>query len=359
MRDQQRNILPPFPESGNAQAQHVQPEIQIAAEIALHYGLLQIAVGGRENADIDWHAPRPAHWTNLLLLNRAQHLGLQIHRQLAHFVEEDGPALGHGQEPVFRLIGAGESALDMTEEFAFDQRRHQRSAIYRNERLVAEWSRVVNGARYHFLARPALAQYQHRMHAVGGLGDDAVELLHLRRPSNDAAEPLFRFHLLAQNAVLGLELQVAAHALQQQLEFVQAEGLGHIVVGAMLHGLHRRLDGSVPGYNDHNRLRPAILDPAQGLQPAGAGQAQIQQHRVKALQVEQAVGMFRGISHEYRVAERLRHLAAGFTNRALVVHDEQVEKVGRLQLWSADDRAEGSCGRHGVSFLFFVGRVFR
>ena len=98
------------------------------------------------------------------------------------------------------------------------------------------------------------------MRAVRRLGDDAVELLHLRRAADDGAEAFLALHLLAQDAVLAGELQVAEHAVQDQAQLFQVEGLGDVVVGALLHRLHRRLHAGVAGHDDDDRLRTPPLD---------------------------------------------------------------------------------------------------
>ncbi len=204
------------------------------------------------------------------LLQRAQQLGLQIDRQLADFVQKHGAALGDRQQPVLGFIGAGEGALDVAEQLALDQGRNQRAAVHRNKRLVAVRPGVVNRARHQLLAGAALAQDQHRMRAVRRLGDDAVKLLHLRRAADDRAEAFLGLDLLAQDAVFAGELQMPDHALQQQPKLFQVERLGDIVVGAVLHRLHRRLHGGVAGDDDDHGLRTAALDLAQNLQPAGS-----------------------------------------------------------------------------------------
>ena len=83
-------------------------------------------------------------------------------------------AFSGGHQSVLGADGSGERTLNITEQFAFDQGRHQRSAIHRNERPVAQRPRMVNRARNQFLAGAALAQDQHRMCARRSLGDDAV-----------------------------------------------------------------------------------------------------------------------------------------------------------------------------------------
>ena len=270
--------------------------------------------------------------TNLLFLDRAQHFGLQIDRKFSDFVEKNGSSFGHGHEPVFGLVGAGERALHVAEQFTLDQGGHERSAIDRDERLVAEGTGIVNGARHHLFAGAALAQNQHRVHAVGGLGDDAIELFHFRGAADDAAESLFGLHLLAQQTVLRLQLQVAGHALQQQLQFVETEGLGHVVIGAILHGLHGRLHGAIAGHHDDDGLGPPVLDAPQRVESACARQAQIEQHGIKGLGVEQAVSVLGGIGYIGGVSERLRDFAASLADGSFIVHNQKVKKIGGFDL---------------------------
>ena len=194
---------------GNAQAKNVEPEIQVAAESAFGHSLLQNAVGGSQDADVDGNAARAADRTNFLFLNRAQEFGLEVDGKLADFVEKHSATFGDGEQSFLGLIGAGEGAFDIAEEFALDQRGHQRTAVDGDERLVVERSGVVNGARDHFFAGAAFAENQHRVGAVGGFGDDAVELLHLRGAADDAAVTLLGFELLAQHAVFGFQLEVS------------------------------------------------------------------------------------------------------------------------------------------------------
>ncbi len=53
----------------------------------------------------------------------------------ADFVEEDGAAVGDFEQAAFVLIGAGERALNVAEEFAFEQRLWKCAAVDGDERL--------------------------------------------------------------------------------------------------------------------------------------------------------------------------------------------------------------------------------
>jgi hypothetical protein len=50
----------------------------------------------------------------------------------------------------------------------------------------------VNGARNQLFAYAALAQDQHRMRALRDLGQDAIELVHLRAAADHVAQALSR-----------------------------------------------------------------------------------------------------------------------------------------------------------------------
>ena len=149
------------------------------------------------------------------------------------------PPSAIASSPSLGFVAPGEGAAHVAEQFAFDQRRHERSAVDGNERLVAENAGEVNRLRDQLLACAAFAQNQHRMHALSGFRDDAVKLLHLRRAPDDVAEPLPRLDGFAQHAVLRLQTQMPRHPLQQQTQFFHAEGLGDVVVSAILHCLNR------------------------------------------------------------------------------------------------------------------------
>ena len=119
-------------------AQNIETEIQVAPESAFGHRLLQIAVGGCQDTNVDGNAARASHRTNFLFLNGPQKFGLKVDRKFADFVEKYGSAFGDGQQSVFGLIGTGERSTDIAEQLAFNQRGDKRAAVDGNERLVAK-----------------------------------------------------------------------------------------------------------------------------------------------------------------------------------------------------------------------------
>src|SRR5580658_7726003 len=164
-------------------------DVEVAPECALHHGLLQITVGGRQDANVDESRPGAADRANFLFLYGTQQLGLEIDGKFSDFIEEHGSAFGDGRQPL-GLGGAGEGTSDVAEKRTLDQSGHQGSAIDRNKGLVAERTGIVDGARHRSLASATFAQDQNRVRAVRRSRDDAVELLHFE--SSTAAESRFR-----------------------------------------------------------------------------------------------------------------------------------------------------------------------
>ena len=97
MSGEQRNVFAAIAKRRNAQADHVQPVVEVLAKAALFDHSRQIAIGGGEDTNLDGNAVRSTHRPNLFFLQGAQQLGLQIEGQLADLVEKHGPAIGRGQ----------------------------------------------------------------------------------------------------------------------------------------------------------------------------------------------------------------------------------------------------------------------
>ena len=72
----------------------------------------------------------------LPLLEHAQELGLERERHLADLVEEQGAAVGHLELAGLARHGAGEGALLVAEELAFEQGLGERGAVDGDERLA-------------------------------------------------------------------------------------------------------------------------------------------------------------------------------------------------------------------------------
>ena len=98
--------------------QHVDAVEEVLAEAArLHVGG-EVAVRRGDDAHVDLDVLRVAEAPDVLLLQHAQELHLQVERQLADLVEEERAAVGLLEEAAPVGDGVGERALLVAEELA-------------------------------------------------------------------------------------------------------------------------------------------------------------------------------------------------------------------------------------------------
>ena len=143
--------------------------------------LLEVGVGGRDDAHIDLDLLPPADALDDLVLQEAQQLDLQRMRQIADLVEEQRALIGALDLADGLLHRAGEGAALVAEQLAFQQVLRDRAAVDGDERLLGARPEVVQRLRQRLLAGAAFAQQQHRHVGRGELFDIAADLQHRLR----------------------------------------------------------------------------------------------------------------------------------------------------------------------------------
>ena len=124
--------------------------------------LVQVAIGGRDDAHIDLHRPLGADRIDFAFLQRAQQLDLHVEPQLADLVEEQRAAIGFLEFAQMLVGGAGEGALLVAEQDAFDQVLGDGAAIDGDEGLAGALRAALDGARDQLLADAEFAFDQDR-----------------------------------------------------------------------------------------------------------------------------------------------------------------------------------------------------
>ena len=81
-----------------------------------------------------WATRRGADRLDFAGFEEAEEERLHAQAHLADFVEEEGAAVGHLQLAAFVAVGAGEAALDVSEELRFEERLGQAGAVDGDER---------------------------------------------------------------------------------------------------------------------------------------------------------------------------------------------------------------------------------
>ena len=244
---QHGNILPPLPQGRNADLHHVQAVEQVLPEGALGHLLLQVPVGGGDDAHIHLNVPQAAHPLEAPVLQKGQQLGLHGQGQLANLVQEHGSPVGQLHQALFSLIGPGKGPLFIAEELRLQQCVGDGAAVDLHQRGLPPGTAVVDGVDHHPLARSRLSADK-QVHVVV-LGQD----LHI---AADAADGLALSHdlagLLAHQLQAAPPLQLVQAAVDDKVHLFQIEGLLDVVAGPPLHCLHRLGHGAVGG--DHDDL---------------------------------------------------------------------------------------------------------
>src|SRR5262245_47889585 len=92
--DQQRNIFHTLAQRRNLQREDVEPVVEIPAESAFRHSGLQIAISGRNYADVYGNRVRAPDALQFTLLQHPQEGDLGFRRDVADLVQKDGPAIG-------------------------------------------------------------------------------------------------------------------------------------------------------------------------------------------------------------------------------------------------------------------------
>src|SRR5262249_62179892 len=141
--------------------------VEVLAKPVLLDRRLQVAVGRRDEADVEWHLLLAADRTDGPLLERTEELRLERERQVTDLVEQERPAVRLDEQTRVRAPGVGEGAARVAEQLALEERLRHRSAVHADERAAAAAALAMERARDDFLAGPALARHEHRRVSVG------------------------------------------------------------------------------------------------------------------------------------------------------------------------------------------------
>ena len=231
MVHQEGNILAPLPERRHLELNDVEPVKEIFPERVFPDLLFEVAVRGGDDPDVGLLVGDPPDPPEFLFLQDAQQLSLELERHLADFVKKEGPTFRLFEETGPVDNGPGEGALLVAEELALHERLGDRAAVHRHKRLVLPRAVVVDGPGDEFLASAAFPEDQDVGHAGGDLFDEPVEVAHLLALADETAEAEPLLHLLAQPLVFTLEIALLQGVADQNLDFLDLERLGNVVVG--------------------------------------------------------------------------------------------------------------------------------
>ncbi len=187
-RDQSREIALALAQRRDVDLDDREPIVQIAAKAAARDLGEHVAMGRRDDADVELLGLAATERDHLARLEHAQELGLETDRQITDLVEEQRAAIRRGERTDALGRRTGERALGVTEQVALDQRLGARAAVERDERPGLPRRVIVDAARHQLLAGAALAEEQHRRGRLRRALEDREHLAHRVRAAVEPAE---------------------------------------------------------------------------------------------------------------------------------------------------------------------------
>ena len=180
-------------------------------------------------------------------------------------------AVIRGQRPRLGRDGTGKGPFHVSEELALQQRFRQRAAVDRNKGHARPRTVRMNGPGHEFLPGSAFPADQHVALGVRHLTDDLEHLLNGLALPDDLRQGRLASDLSFQEQVLGGETPFLQRVPNDELDLLDFEGLGQVVVRPHLHGFHGRLRRCKRRNNQHDRFGRGFLDSLENLEPPDLG----------------------------------------------------------------------------------------
>src|SRR5215831_18376460 len=177
-------IIPALPQWKQNNGKDAETVVQIAAELTSGDAVLQITVGGGNDAYVGLNGLVTPYTFKLLCLQDPQDLRLGQRRHIADLIEKERAARTLLKlADAFTLCTRKRSSL-MAKQLAFQQRFGDGGTVDGQERGGGPLAVMVNRPRHQLFARASLAAYEHSdvlwRHPANGL----VHILHGRTPTH-------------------------------------------------------------------------------------------------------------------------------------------------------------------------------
>src|SRR6266566_140029 len=191
--DECGDVFLPFAQGWHDEWEYAQAVIEVAAKCAGGHHLVQIAVGGRHQADVHSNRADIPQPLELLFLKHAQKLGLELERDVPNFIEEDRAAVRQLEPADTLRDGPCKGAALVAKQLRFKETGGDRCTIHFYKRVLAPGAQIVNSAGDQFFSRAGLSLDEH-----GGIGrSHGFDLLQDGAQRWAFAHNFFEIHLRA------------------------------------------------------------------------------------------------------------------------------------------------------------------
>jgi putative methionine-R-sulfoxide reductase with GAF domain len=211
---------------------------------------MQVAVGGANDANVDFDRVCVADALELALLEHAQQLHLHRRAHCAHFIEKQSALVRLLEPALTRADRARKRPTHMAEELGLEKRFGDRSAIERDETLRPARAVVMNRPRDHFLTSTGFAGHENGAAGRRHRFEQLKQLAHRRAAADEPFEPIALLQLRPQVRIFCLQPALLERRAQGVQQLVELKRLGDEIGGAALDGFDGILHRAVPGDDD-------------------------------------------------------------------------------------------------------------
>src|SRR5580700_7330433 len=204
------NVFLTFPQRWYPDRKYMQAVVQITSEFAGCNHLFEIAIGRRDEPNIDSSRVSAPESFKFALLQCPQQLRLNFDGYVSHFVEEQSALICQFHSAEFLRNRAGERSLFMSKQFTLQQTGRNGSTIQLHKRAIFASAAVVNRAGDQLLACTCLPKQQDCRVAGSDLFNELQNMFQRGAVSDDvlkvhlAADFFFEIQLLLGKLVFQL-----------------------------------------------------------------------------------------------------------------------------------------------------------
>ena len=279
-----------------------------------------------DDPDVDLFRRARAQRLERPLLKNAQQLDLRRQWQLRNLVEKHGPAVGDLEAAVALAVSAGERPARVAEQFGLHQRLGEGAAWDGHVGAVAARASIVDQAGNNLLAGSTFADDQHRRVVCRHDVDRGEHPPDGRRLSDEQGLGCESRQLGPGLGQFALQRPLLGYSSEQRQQAGHLEGLGQVVVGALLERGDRLLD--VAETRDQDDVCAWRLDehPAEERLSVDLGKLDVRDDDVEGLSCNQGQALL-AIGSQHDLVTRITQ---GLTKRlakvGLVLHQEKAKR---------------------------------
>jgi hypothetical protein len=152
MIGQQQNVIPPRPQWGNLDGDHIQPEKQILSKRALFHQPIEVFVGCGHDADIYFPRTTGPDHTDLSFLKYPQQFDLHAHAGFTDLIEKHRATLRRLKKSSTGLSRSGKRTLQMAKQLALQEPFGNAPAMDRNKRSSSSVTVVMDCSGHQFFS---------------------------------------------------------------------------------------------------------------------------------------------------------------------------------------------------------------